>query len=72
MPISERRRKFEMLFNYRSRRELAEDLHLMRGLMKDLGFERRDVNIVWYLTRNSPETLEKALKGDYENLETIA
>ena len=57
MPISERRRKFEMMFDYRSRRELAEDLRLMRGLMKDLGFERQDVNIVWYLTRNSPETL---------------
>ena len=72
MPISERRRKFEMLFDYRSRREMAGSLHMMRSMMRDLGFERRDVNMVWYLSRNSPETLERTLTGEFDELETLA
>ena len=38
--------------------------------MKDLGFDRTDINVMWYLSRNEPEMLSRLLSGDYEDLKT--
>ena len=70
MPGKDRKEGFRLLFQCKGREELSKDPRSMIGLMKDLGFDRTDINVMWYLSRNEPGMLSRLLSGDYEDLKT--
>ena len=70
MPGRDRREGFRLLYQFKGKEEMSKDPHAMIGLMKDLGFDRADINMVWYLSRNEPGMLSRFISGDYEDLKS--
>ncbi len=65
----ERREQFEDLFRKLGRESLAKNLDMMRGAMMDLGFDEKDVNMAWYLSKAAPEEFSEAVAGSMADLD---
>ncbi len=61
-----RKQRFEKIFSMKSRDEFALNPKELLGYMMDLGFDRRDINMVWYLCHSSHDTLQKVIAGKCE------